>query len=589
MVTLDQNLAVNNIQAHVGDNVEIRCDIVGKPQPPVILWTRYAVNLAPLNIPNLKVFSDGSLYLTDVQLSFSGNYTCQAETNSAIKQVHILNVIVPPVVEVSPRFQWNPLNGIANIECRFENMEGSAIVEWLKNDETITPNIRTSIMNNGTRLQISDLVRSDTGAYACRVRNKEDTAVSQDVSSLLVQNDPIEEESSQKDKSKLWVFHGNGVTIYSEGCRGLLHEVDARDIIPLNGLPLCGRSENDPSVGRLCEWGPNPIQINDKVYISQPNTNRIIVFHAKQLNVVQMIATDPTPMEMWLIQSASESRIWVLCHGQPLSVSLRDKKDRDVFDAKDDSFSYKEVLEDPEYQWQSPSKEQQRHNRKTIQIVRIGDESINHSSLSQTNVIHIQPIEGHFDLVYDLFVPRDSSLQRQHSLNNNRYAYATHWDERTIIKIDMESFKYIKTVNLAECSPTDAVFTDYGLVIIQCQTPVTHQLNGQLILDQLTDSIISFSPHIKGHKSFLSPNQRFVVNIFQNETSSGITSTTVIVQEVSKNGKSTVTSSCLFSGFDLGKMFQVRLLLNRRSINLDFVFVVLASFPDLDCSLPFQV
>jgi len=99
MVTLDQNLAVNNIQAHVGDNVEIRCDIVGRPTPPPIVWTRWGVNLATINVPNLKVFSDGSLYLTDVQLSLSGNYTCQAEgSNSAIKQVHILSIIVPPVV-----------------------------------------------------------------------------------------------------------------------------------------------------------------------------------------------------------------------------------------------------------------------------------------------------------------------------------------------------------------------------------------------------------------------------------------------------------------------------------------------------------
>ena len=40
-----------------------------------------------------QVFSDGSLYLTDVQLSFTGNYTCQAETNSAVKQTHILHVV----------------------------------------------------------------------------------------------------------------------------------------------------------------------------------------------------------------------------------------------------------------------------------------------------------------------------------------------------------------------------------------------------------------------------------------------------------------------------------------------------------------
>ena len=55
MVTLDQSLAVNYIAAHVGDNVEIRCDISGKPQTPSIQWFRYNVNLASLNIPHMKV------------------------------------------------------------------------------------------------------------------------------------------------------------------------------------------------------------------------------------------------------------------------------------------------------------------------------------------------------------------------------------------------------------------------------------------------------------------------------------------------------------------------------------------------------
>ena len=55
MVTLDQNLAVNSIQAHIGDNVEIRCDISGKPQQPVIRWYRYNVDLASVNVPNMKV------------------------------------------------------------------------------------------------------------------------------------------------------------------------------------------------------------------------------------------------------------------------------------------------------------------------------------------------------------------------------------------------------------------------------------------------------------------------------------------------------------------------------------------------------
>ena len=44
-----------------------------------------------------------------------------------------------------------------------------------------------TISNNGTRLEINDLHRTDTGAYSCRVQNMHDTAMGQDLASLLVQ------------------------------------------------------------------------------------------------------------------------------------------------------------------------------------------------------------------------------------------------------------------------------------------------------------------------------------------------------------------------------------------------------------------
>lgn len=98
----------------------------------------------------------------------------------------------------------------------------------------------------------------------------------------------------------------------------------------------------------------------------------------------------------------------------------------------------------------------------------------------------------------------------------------------------MSQFKYVKTINLADCQPITGMYTDHGLLIIQCQTPVTHQLNGQLIVDQITDAIIAFNAHVKAQKSYLSPNQHFLVNILHN--SSNPTSTTIIVQRVTRSG-----------------------------------------------------
>ncbi|RWS08284.1 follistatin-related protein 5-like protein, partial [Dinothrombium tinctorium] len=331
-------------------------------------------------------------------------------------------------------------------------------------------------------------------------------------------DEPVGSSLEANYKQRLWVFHGNGVSVYSAGCGGLLHEVDARDIIPQNGLALCGGTQIES--GLLCTWSENAVVSDSKIYIGQPNLNRIIVFHSQQLNVVQVIATDPQPMQLWFIRGQTEDQIWVLCHGQ-IETQRKTHSAYSNYDEMD--------TVNREFNWNSPSMEQKRHNKKTVQVVRILPNS------RAQNVIHLQPIDGHFDLVYDLFVPKPTPLQRHH-FHNNRYAYVTHWDERALIKIDMEQFKYVKTINLAECQPVNAVFTEYGLLIVQCQTPVTHQLNGQLVLDQITDTIISYNAHIKSHKSYLSPNQHFLVNIFHNTSTLSPISTTIIVQKVTQSG-----------------------------------------------------
>lgn len=135
-----------------------------------------------------------------------------------------------------------------------------------------------------------------------------------------------------------------------------------------------------------------------------------MVFHAQQMNVVQVIVTDPEPRQMWHARSQKEDRIWVLCHGQPDAKKAKDVKTADSFG------NYEEERDgaDFEFQWNSPSQEQQRRNKKTVQIIRIS------SNVHSQNVIHLQPIDGHFDLVYDLFVPKPTVVQGRHFLSNNR-------------------------------------------------------------------------------------------------------------------------------------------------------------------------
>lgn len=88
---MEKALEINRISAKVGDNVEIRCDVSGNPPPPIV-WKRYSADLTTLGDEDVRVFSDGSLYLTKVQLVHAGNYTCRALRNSEVTQTHVLTV-----------------------------------------------------------------------------------------------------------------------------------------------------------------------------------------------------------------------------------------------------------------------------------------------------------------------------------------------------------------------------------------------------------------------------------------------------------------------------------------------------------------
>jgi len=311
-----------------------------------------------------------------------------------------------------------------------------------------------------------------------------------------------------------------------------LHEMDGRDILPQSGLTLCGAT--DPSQHVICEWSQSAVVVNSKLYIGQPNLNRIVVFHTLQLTVVQVIATDPQPKKLWTIQATSdEQQIWVLCDGDQINTPDSSGSQHGRGSLRE--FEESQRDEDIEFQWSkqsSSSAQQQRqiNNRKTIQVIRLMPNNVH-----APNVIHLQPIDGHFDLVYDMFMPIYSPqrLHQQHSITN-RYAHVSHWDERELIKIDMTQFKYVKTINLADCSPINGIYTDHGLLILQCQTPVTHQLTGQIIVDQMTDAIVSYNTHVKARNSYLSPNQQFLVNVLHN--ASNLATTSIIVQRVTSTG-----------------------------------------------------
>lgn len=213
-------------------------------------------------------------------------------------------------------------------------------------------------------------------------------------------------------KQKLWIFHRQGLTIFAEGCEGLLYEIEAQDLVPINGMPLCG-SDMMEETSSKCSWSENAVISDSKVVIGQPDLNQLLVFDSKTFQIVQIIATDPRPMNLWLVRSEPEDKIWLLCHGRR---DGNDKHGRDsLIDSLDSSEAEGKAEEDIDFGWDSSSsREQQRHNRKSVQIVRLFQNGRNH------DISSLQPVDKHHDLVYNLFIPQPSTIQMHHSHDKMR-------------------------------------------------------------------------------------------------------------------------------------------------------------------------
>lgn len=125
--------------------------------------------------------------MSNIILSLSGNYTCQAENNSIIKQIHVLKVLMAPTVKITPQFHWANIGSSFSVSCEYHCLFDQINVAWFKNDEPIVNNQRITMLNNNTKLELNELSRSDTGAYTCRAYNQIDGAYSQDTLSLVVQ------------------------------------------------------------------------------------------------------------------------------------------------------------------------------------------------------------------------------------------------------------------------------------------------------------------------------------------------------------------------------------------------------------------
>uniref|UniRef100_A0A6P7FSV5 Follistatin-related protein 5-like isoform X1 n=1 Tax=Diabrotica virgifera virgifera TaxID=50390 RepID=A0A6P7FSV5_DIAVI len=471
VVSLDKALETNHLSARVGDNVEIKCDVTGSPVPPII-WRRNSVDLATLNNEDVRVFGDGSLYLTRIQLQHAGNYTCHAQRNKDIVQTHILTVHTVPEVHVTPRLQSKRPCEDAYMLCHVAG-EPFPKVEWLKNNEPLKMDRsrKYQIIGNGTSLRIRNIEFADTGAYMCQATSI--GGLTRDISSLVIQEQPT--TSSPNEERRFFAFHDWGISVYEPSTCRLYHRIQSTDIIPGTQEYVCGDK------GVKCEWGRAINIANRYVYASQPTRDRVIIISKVQMVVVDVVSTDKYPVELHHIPHLDQ--VWVL-------------------------------------NWRSANNT----GIKTIQVIRDAGQKRKH------HTVHPEPIDGQFDLVAGLFIP---SCRQELAHYSFKYGYVTHTNQRGLYKLDLVNLRYTSSVDLTpyNCVPTQVRFSSlYGMVIMQCIEPITNRPTGQLILDYLTDSVISLKPNLPG-EPYISPDSRRLVTL--DTTTSG---STLIVQEITPNG-----------------------------------------------------
>lgn len=468
VVSLDKALEVNHVSARVGDNVEIKCDVTGTPVPPIV-WRRNDIDLSSLEEDDIKVFLDGSLYLTRVQLIHAGNYTCHAQRNKDVVQTHVLHVETLPQVHVIPKIQSKRPGDEATLECHASGVP-TPRVQWLKNDEELKMDVQKySVIGNSTALSVNKITYSDTGAYMCIASNTAGSV--RDISSLVVQEEPT--PTTVTEEKRFFVFHDLGVSVYEPTSCRLYHQIQTTDIIPGTQEYVCGDK------GINCSWG-RAITVADRyVYVSQPTKDRVLIISKVQMVVVDVVVTDKFPVDLHYVPHFDQ--VWVLCWR-----AFQDK------------------------------------GMKTIQIIRDAGQKKKHHS------VHPEPVNGHFDLVRDLFIP-----SVQDTGHKFKYGYAVHTNQQSMYKIDLAAMKYVRTIDLSpyNCVPMHVDFASVGgFVIIECVEQITNKPLGQVILDLLTDSVLTRKPQLMGSPR-ISPDSRYIVTLDRRNTS-----VTIIAQEITEYG-----------------------------------------------------
>ncbi|MGH0147536.1 UNVERIFIED_CONTAM: hypothetical protein FKN15_060360 [Acipenser sinensis] len=483
--------------ATVGQSVVLTCAIQGTQRPP-ILWKRNNVELNTLALEDINDFGDdGSLYITKVTTTHMGNYSCHADGYEKLYQIHILQVNVPPVIQVYPESQAREPGVTASLRCHAEGIPNPQLA-WLKNGIDITPKLskQLTLQANGTEVHISNVRYEDTGAYTCIAKNE--AGVDEDISSLFV------EDSARKTRQNVPTH--------------ILRLVAETRIYPsttlVHGFTLRG------IVTRSVSTDPVPVKLHydkshDQVWV---------------LSWGDMKKTTPT---LQVINQASGSVSHHTIHTQPVGKQ---------FDKVEDFFipattliinhirvTLFEMLEDVVL----------KRYRLTVQVIldlitELSNEQDPSVNLGTAIPAHVKvvftelsipelPIGPFLDDILGpayqgikTVIPRKPFLFLHRTHEGDRwFGFSLHKDEPALHKIDLETMSYVKKISLKDynCVPKSLAYTHLGgYYFINCRPDSTNAMKPQLIVDSVTDSVIGYNSDVTG-TPYMSPDGHFLVSI----------------------------------------------------------------------------
>uniref|UniRef100_A0A3P9AYF6 Ig-like domain-containing protein n=1 Tax=Maylandia zebra TaxID=106582 RepID=A0A3P9AYF6_9CICH len=148
----------------VGSDISLTCSVGSRP-PAQFKWFLNGDQLPDIG---------SELRLMNVNMSNSGNYSCQASNNKTLRSqtsepsaITVLEEISGSSVKPSPNL---PVEGIS-VSLTCEAIGSAFTRNWMKNNSELTPTDNMILSDNNRVLTFNSVNRKDNGEYFCNISN----------------------------------------------------------------------------------------------------------------------------------------------------------------------------------------------------------------------------------------------------------------------------------------------------------------------------------------------------------------------------------------------------------------------------------